>query len=210
MAHEGILHSRGSVACYVIAAPTRRNPMIIGLIVLVILFIVFLYGITQFNKLRRLNLLCTGSFADIDTLLTKRADLVPNLVTTVSGAADFEKSTLEAVTQARTAGMQAQSLEAKAEADGMLTQALGKLFAVSEAYPALTATENFRLLQTQLAELESQLQFARQFYNDTVVTLNTAVVTVPTMFFAGIAKVKERPVYAEADEARRAAPKVEF
>ena len=184
--------------------------MIIGLIVLVILFIVFLFGITQFNKLRRLNLLCTGSFADIDTLLTKRADLVPNLVSTVSGAAGFEKSTLEAVTQARTAGMQAQSLEAKAEADGMLTQALGKLFAVSEAYPALTATENFRMLQTQLAELESQLQFARQFYNDTVVTLNTAVVTVPTMFFAGIAKVKERLVYAEADEARRAAPKVEF
>ena len=92
----------------------------------------------------------------------------------------------------------------------MLTQALGKLFALSEAYPALTSTENFRMLQTELSELESQLQFARQFYNDTVVTLNTAVVTVPTMFFAGIAKVKERPVYAEADEARRAAPKVEF
>ena len=184
--------------------------MIISLIVLVILFIIFLYGITQFNKLRRLNLLCTGSFADIDTLLTKRADLVPNLVSTVSGAAGFEKSTLEAVTQARTAGMQAHILSGPAIRAAQLTQALGKLFALSEAYPALTATENFRMLQTQLAELESQLQFARQFYNDTVVTLNTAVVTVPTMFFAGIAKVKERPVYAEADEARRAAPKVEF
>jgi LemA protein len=183
---------------------------VIALVILAIVLIFLIFSVTQFNKLRRLNLLCTGSFADIDTLLTKRADLVPNLVSTVSGAADFEKSTLEAVTQARTAGMQAQSMEAKAEADGMLTQALGKLFAVAEAYPQLTAAENFRQLQTQLAELESQLQFARQFYNDTVVTLNTAVVTVPTMFFTGIAKVKERPVYAEADEARRAAPKVEF
>jgi LemA protein len=106
--------------------------------------------------------------------------------------------------------MQAQSMEAKAEADGMLTQALGKLFAVAEAYPQLTAAESFRQLQTQLAELESQLQFARQFYNDTVVTLNTAVVTVPTMFFTGIAKVKERPVYTEAEESRRAAPTVDF
>ena len=183
---------------------------VIALVILAIVLIFLIFGVTQFNKLRRLNLLCTGSFADIDTLLTKRADLVPNLVSTVSGAADFEKSTLEAVTQARTAGMQAQSMEAKAEADGMLTQALGKLFAVAEAYPALTAAQNFRQLQGQLAELESQLQFARQFYNDTVVTLNTAVVTIPTMFFAGIAKVQERPVYAEADEARRSAPKVEF
>ena len=183
---------------------------VIVIIILVVLLILLVFGVTQFNKLRRLDLLCTGSLGDIDTLLTKRADLVPNLVSTVSGAAGFEKSTLESVTQARTAGMQAQSMEAKAEADGMLTQALGKLFALSEAYPQLTATENFRSLQTQLAELESQLQFARQFYNDTVVTLNTAVVTVPTMFFTGIAKVKQRPVYAEADAARRAAPKVEF
>lgn len=83
---------------------------LVVIIVLVVLFFLLIFGITQFNKLRRLNLLCTGSLADIDTLLTKRADLVPNLVSTVSGAANFEKSTLEAVTQARTAGMQAQSM----------------------------------------------------------------------------------------------------
>ncbi len=178
--------------------------------ILVLIVILVLVGFSQFNKLRRLNLLCTGALGDIDTLLTKRADLIPNLVSTVQGAKDFESSTLEAVTQARTAGMQAQSLEAKAEADGMLTQALGKLFAVAEAYPALTATENFRLLQVQLSEIEGQLQFARQFYNDTVVTLNTAVVTVPSMWFTGIAKVTERSVYAETDETKRAVPKVEF
>jgi len=180
------------------------------IIVLIILFIVLIFGITQFNKLRGLNLLCTGSLGDIDTLLTKRSDLIPNLVSTVSGAAGFEKSTLEAVTQARTAGMQAQSMEAKAEADGMMTQALGKLFALSEAYPTLTATENFRMLQVQLTEIESQLQFARQFYNDTVITLNTAVVTFPSMMFAGIAKVSQRSVYAETDATKRVAPKVEF
>lgn len=182
----------------------------IVVLIIVIVIALVLVGFTQFNKLRRLNLLCTGALGDIDTLLTKRADLIPNLVATVQGAKEFESSTLQAVTQARTAGMQAQNLEAKAEADGALTQALGKLFAVAEAYPTLTATENFRTLQAQLAELEGQLQFARQFYNDTVVTLNTAVVTIPSMWFAGVAKVTERSVYAETDEARRAAPKVEF
>jgi len=181
------------------------------LIILIALAVIILITVVvQFNKLRRLDQLCIGSFADIDTLLTKRADLVPNLVETVKGARDFESSTLESVTAARTASMQASTVEAKAEADGGLTAALGRLFAVAEAYPQLTATENFRDLQGQLAEVESQLQFARQFYNDTVVTLNTALRTIPSMWFAGIAGVSVRPVYAETDAERRAAPRVDF
>jgi LemA protein len=179
-------------------------------VVLVLLIMLVLYGFSQFNKLRRLDLLCTGSLGDIDTLLTKRADLVPNLVATVKGAKDFEAGTLEAVTAARTAAMTASDVGAKAQADNALTSALGRLFAVAEAYPTLTATESFRMLQAQLADLESQLQFARQFYNDTVVTLNTAVRTVPSMWFAGVAGVSVRPVYQEADAARREAPKVGF
>lgn len=180
--------------------------IVLGALALIILITV---GV-QFNKLRRLDQLCIGSFADIDTLLTKRADLIPNLIETVKGARDFEASTLESVTAARTAGMQATTVEAKAEADGGLTAALGRLFAVAEAYPQLTATENFRDLQAQLAEVESQLQFARQFYNDTVVTFNTALRTIPSMWFAGIAGVSIRPVYAENDAERRAAPRVDF
>ncbi len=180
------------------------------IVVIVLVIVLVLFGFSQFNRLRRLDLLCTGALADIDTLLTKRADLVPNLVATVQGAKDFEAGTLEAVTAARTAAVQAGSLEAKSAADNALTSALGRLFAVAEAYPTLTATENFRSLQAQLAELEGQLQFARQFYNDTVVSLNTALRTVPSMWFAGVAKVEVRPVYQEADAAKRAVPKVGF
>lgn len=166
--------------------------------------------VTQFNKLRRLDVLCVGALGDIDTLLTKRADLVPNLVETVTGARDFESSTIEAVTVARTQTEAARSVDEKSAADASLTGALGRLFAVAEAYPQLTATANFRDLQTQLAEVESQLQFARQFYNDTVITFNTALRTIPSMWFAGLAGVSMRPVYEEADVARRAAPRVDF
>ncbi|MFM8894956.1 MAG: LemA family protein [Actinomycetales bacterium] len=181
------------------------------LIILIALAVIILITVVvQFNKLRRLDQLCIGSFADIDTLLTKRADLIPNLDETVKGARDFESSTLESGTAARTASMQASTVEAKAEADGGLSAALGRLFSVAEAYPQLTATENFRDLQGQLAEVESQLQFSRQFYNDTVVTLNTALRTIPSMWFAGIAGVSVRPVYAETDTERRAAPRVDF
>lgn len=180
------------------------------IILLALAAIILITVIVQFNKLRRLDQLCIGAFADIDTLLAKRADLVPNLVETVKGSRDFEASTLESVTNARTASMKAGSVEAKAEADGAMTAALGKLFAVAEAYPQLTATANFRDLQTQLAEVESQLQFSRQFYNDTVVTFNTALRTIPSMWFAGIAGVSIRPVYKEEEAERRAAPRVDF
>lgn len=181
---------------------------IVALVVLAVILVVTV--IVQFNKLRRLDELCIGAFADIDTLLTKRADLVPNLVETVKGARDFEASTVESVTTARTASLQASGISDRAQADGSLTAALGRLFAVAEAYPQLTATANFRDLQTQLAEVESQLQFARQFYNDTVVTLNTALRTIPSMWFAGIAGVTVRPVYQEQDAQRRDGPRVDF
>ena len=180
------------------------------LIVVVLLVILVIFGVVQFNKLRRLDVLCIGALGDIDTLLTKRADLVPNLVETVKGARDFEASTIEAVTQARTRTESARSLDDKASADASLTGALGRLFAVAEAYPQLTATSNFQTLQVQLAEIEGQLQFARQYYNDSVVHLNTALRTIPSMWFAGVAGVSQREVYREPDEDRRIAPGVQF
>ncbi|MCX6421899.1 MAG: LemA family protein [Actinobacteria bacterium] len=186
--------------------------LIAVIVIVVILIILALIVVGQFNKLRRLDLLSQGAFADIDTLLTKRADLVPNLVATVQGAKDFEAGTLTAVTQARSMSVQANngSMGDKAAADGMLTAALGKLFAVAEAYPQLTATVNFQQLQGQLSEIEGQLQFSRQYYNDSVVALNTAVRTIPSMWFTGLAKVTVREMYNEPDEGRRSAPQVQF
>ncbi len=186
------------------------SALIIFIIVLVIIVILVAIGFSQFNKLRRLDVQVDGAYAGIDTLLTKRADLVPNLVETVKGAADFEKGTMENVTAARASMAQAQTIEQKATADGALTQALGRLFAVAEAYPQLTATQGFQDLQGQLQQIEGELQFARQYYNDAVVQLNTATKTAPAMWFTGIAKVTERPMYAEADTAKREAPKVQF
>ncbi len=186
----------------------------VGVWILIILIILIVIGVliafTQFNKLRRLDVRCDGALGDIDTLLTKRADLVPNLVETVKGSRDFEASTLEAVTSARASAAGATSLDAKAAADASLTGALSRLFAVAEAYPQLTATANFRDLQAQLSEIESQLQFARQYYNDSAVQLNTAIKTVPAMWFVGMASVKEREMYSEPDAGRREAPKVDF
>ncbi len=184
---------------------------IIVLIVIVLLVIIIgLFVVSQFNKLRRLDVAAQGAWAGIDTLLAKRADLIPNLVETVKGAADFERGTMEDVTKARASMAGATTVAETAAADNMLTQALGRLFAVAEAYPQLTATGNFRDLQAQLASVEGELQFARQYYNDSVVTLNTALITVPAMWFAGMANVKQREMYAEPDAGRRAAPTVNF
>jgi LemA protein len=178
--------------------------------ILALLVFIVIYAFSQFNKLRRLDITAQGALAGIDTLLTKRADLVPNLVETVKGAAGFEKGTLESVTEARARMSGASTVAETAAADGALTQALGRLFAVAEAYPQLTATANFKDLQGQLTGLEGELQFARQYYNDTVVNLNTAVTTVPSMWFAGMAGVHQREMYSEPDAGRRDAPTVKF
>jgi len=186
------------------------NGLIVTVIVIAIAVGIALFVVSQFNRLRRLDVLAQGAWAGIDTLLAKRADLVPNLVETVKGAADFERGTMEEVTNARAKAAGATSVAETAAADGALTQALGRLFAVAESYPQLTATAGFRDLQGQLTQVEGELQFARQYYNDSVVNLNTALRTVPAMWFAGMASVHEREMYAEPDAGRRTAPTVEF
>jgi LemA protein len=137
----------------------------VAIIIIVLIVLLLIVGVLQFNRLRRLNVQVDGAFAGIDTLLTKRADLIPNLVETVKGAAGFEQSTLQAVTDARASIGQARTVEETAAADNMLTQALGRLFAVAEAYPQLTATQGYIELQRQLQQVECELKFARNFYN---------------------------------------------
>jgi LemA protein len=178
------------------------------IIIAVGLFVV--YAVVQYNRLVRLNVQVDEAFAQIEVQLKRRADLIPNLVETVKGYASHEREALEKVVQARAASTTASTLPAIAAADGALTNALRGLLAVAEAYPDLKASSNFLQLQEELATTENKVSFSRQFYNETVRTLNTAVKTIPTSFFVGFAKVGAREFYEVDDPAARNAPNVKF
>lgn len=180
------------------------------LIALVILIFLVVFAVLQYNKLIQLNVQVDEAFAQIEVQLKRRSDLIPNLVETVKGYASHEKDALEKVVQARAAATTASTLPAVAAADGALTNALRGLLAVAEAYPDLKASTNFLQLQEELATTENKVSFSRQFYNDSVRTLNTAVKTVPSSFFSGLAKVSEREFYEVDDPAARNAPTVKF
>ena len=177
----------------------------LGVIALVVLFVV-----AQYNRLIRLNISVDEAWAQIEVQLKRRADLIPNLVESVKGYAAHEQSTFDAVVTARAKATTASTVADTAAADGMLTQALRGLLAVAEAYPDLKASSNFISLQEELATTENKVAFSRQFYNDNVRELNTAVKTVPTNFFAGFAKVDEREFYEVEDPQDRKAPTVKF
>ena len=179
--------------------------IVLGLIALVVLFFV-----AQYNRLIRLNISVDEAWAQIEVQLKRRADLIPNLVETVKGYAAHEQSTFDAVVTARAKATTASTVADTAAADGMLTQALRGLLAVAEAYPDLKASANFISLQEELATTENKVAFSRQFYNDNVRELNTAVKTVPTNFFAGFAKVSEREFYEVEDPQSRQVPNVKF
>ena len=179
-------------------------------IALGVIALIALFFIAQYNKLVRLNVAVDEAFAQIEVQLKRRSDLIPNLVETVKGYATHEKSTFDAVISARAKATTATSVADVAAADGALTQALRGLLAVAEAYPDLKASDNFRALQEELATTENKVAFSRQFYNDNVRSLNTAVKTIPTSFFAGLAKVDAREFYEVDDPADRNAPKVQF
>ncbi len=187
--------------------------MTIALIVIA-LVVVGLIGfvITGFNKLRTTDIGAQEALGGIDVQLTRRADLIPNLVETVKGYAAHEKGTFEEVTRAR-AGLQAAAqgddVAAKAAADAQMQAALIKLNAVAEAYPDLKANTNFLELQKQLNETENQISFARQYYNDAVATLNKLTQTIPWMFLTGIANVHKREFY-DAPDGQETAPQVKF
>ncbi len=177
--------------------------------VVAILIILLLVLVGMFNKLVRLRNRAENAWAQVDVQLRKRYDLVPNLVETVKGYAAHERGTFEAVTQARTAAQQAQGVQQQAEAENMLTAALGRLFAVAEAYPQLRATENFQQLQAQLSDVEQNIAVSRQVYNDTVLSYDNALETVPTNVIAGIFHFNPRE-YFQTEEVTRAAPQVSF
>jgi LemA protein len=180
------------------------------IIALAVVGLLALFFIAQYNRLIRLNISVDESFAQIEVQLKRRSDLIPNLVETVKGYAAHEQSTFDAVVTARAKATTASGVADVAAADGMLTQALRGLLAVAEAYPDLKASSNFLSLQEELSTTENKVAFARQFYNDNVRNLNTAVKTIPTNFFAGFAKVTEREFYEVEDPQERNVPKVNF
>jgi LemA protein len=180
------------------------------IIALAVVGLLALFFIAQYNRLIRLNISVDESFAQIEVQLKRRSDLIPNLVETVKGYAAHEQSTFDAVVTARAKATTASTVADVAAADGMLTQALRGLLAVAEAYPDLKASSNFLSLQEELSTTENKVAFSRQFYNDSVRNLNTAVKTIPTNFFAGFAKVTEREFYEVEDPQERNVPKVTF
>ena len=180
------------------------------IIVLVVLVVIALFVVSLYNRLVRLNVSVDEAFAQIEVQLKRRSDLIPNLVETVKGYASHESATFEKVVAARAKATTATTVADVAAADGMLTQALRGLLAVAEAYPDLKASTNFLALQEELSTTENKVSFARQYYNDTVRALNSAVKTIPTSFFAGMAKVTEREFYVVDDPQARQAPIVKF
>jgi LemA protein len=179
--------------------------IVIAAIVLLVLFF-----IAQYNRLIRLNITVDEAFAQIEVQLKRRADLIPNLVETVKGYAAHEQGTFDAVVQARAKATSASTVADVAAADGALTNALKGLLAIAEAYPDLKASANFLSLQEELSTTENKVAFARQFYNDTVRALNTAVKTIPTSAFAGFAKVSAREFYEVENANDRNVPNVKF
>jgi LemA protein len=184
--------------------------MWILLIVLAVILILVIWLISAYNGLIRRRNQIENSWAQIDVQLKRRLDLIPNLVETVKGYAAHEKTTLEAVINARNVAMQAPpNPQAQAQADNQLTGALRSIFALGEAYPDLKANSNFLQLQEELTATEGRVAYARQFYNDSVLDYNNKLQQFPTVYYARALKF-ERREYFEADEAARTAPTVKF
>lgn len=177
----------------------------LGFIVILIAGAILLY-INYYNRIRVLENRIEEAWAQIDVQLQKRYDLVPNLVETVKGYAAHEKGIFESIANAR-AGMISGSRQARVEADNMLTQAMGRLFAVAEAYPDLKAQANFKLLQEQLEGIENKIAYARQFYNDTVLNFNNMITTIPGAWFAG---GRRKHDFLEIPDEARQVPQVKF
>ena len=183
--------------------------IVIGLIVVLVLWIITIY-----NGLVALRQRVNQAFSDIDVQTKQRHDLVPNLVETVKGYAGHERGTLEAVVQARNAAIAAQSggVAAQAAAENALTGALRQLFALSEAYPDLKASQNFQQLQAQLSDIENKIAAARRFFNNAVQEYNTGIQQFPAALFAGMFGFQPRTFFdlGEDRKAVETAPQVKF
>jgi LemA protein len=176
--------------------------IIIGLVIGAIVAFLVVGG---YNRLVALDQRADQSFADIDVQLKQRQDLIPNLVETVKGYAAHERGTLDAVTQARAAAAGAHNVNERVEAENMLSGALGRLFAVAEAYPDLKANTNFQQLQTELSDIENKLAAARRFFNNAVAEFNAARRQFPTVLFAGLFGFGSDKPFFDVGETDRAA-----
>lgn len=185
-------------------------------IVLVVIAAVFvlliLWLVGKYNVLVRLRARVQNAWAQIDVQLKRRWDLIPNLVETVKGYTKHEAETLQKVTEARRIAQSAagQGVARQAEAESILSGALGRLLAVVEAYPDLKANQNYLALQEELTSTENKIGFARQFYNDAVMRFNTKIQIFPTSIVAGMFQFKAVEFFQLKEEAAREAPKVKF
>ena len=179
------------------------------IILIAVVAIIVLFVINTYNNLVGLRNKVKDQWAQIDVQLKRRFDLIPNLVETVKGYAKHESDTLEAVVKARNTYLSASTPEAQMKADGELTQAITKLFALSEAYPELKANENFKQLQSELTSTEDKISYARQFYNDIVMKYNNKIEMFPSNIVAGMFNFKTQAFF-EVNEEERQNVKVQF
>jgi LemA protein len=178
--------------------------IVLGVLVL-LLVVVVIWAIATYNRLVRLRNQVQGSWAQIDVQLKRRHSLIPNIVETVKGYAAHERGTFEAVVQARNSAVavEGQGPSQQAAAEGMLTQALGRLFALAEAYPELKANQNFLALQNELRDTEDKIAYSRQFYNATVQTLNNAIQSIPTNIIAGMGGFRQETYFQAVGDERQ-------
>lgn len=178
---------------------------ILGAVALFVVIIIFMY-----NRLVSGRNAVKNAWAGIDTQLQRRYDLIPNLVETVKGYMTHERETLEKVTQARTAFMNADSVKEKAEAENMMAGALKTLFAVSENYPDLKASQNFMMLQEELAGTENKISYSRQRYNSSVMDYNNMVQQFPANIIAGMFNFHKEEFFEIENPEAKEAVKVQF
>ncbi len=183
-----------------------------GWIILGIVVVVVGYGIMAYNNLVRQRQLTQEGWSGIDVQLKRRTDLIPNLMEAVKGYMSHERETLEAVTSARAAAQAVQNgtPEQRAQAEGILSGALGRLFAVAESYPDLKASQNFLQFQGELSNTENEIQMSRRYYNGTARDLNTAVESFPSNVIANFFKFEKVQYFEMENPADRAVPQVKF
>ncbi len=181
-----------------------------GLVLLAVLALIVFWVIGAYNGLVALKNQVANAWKQIDVQLKRRHDLIPNLVNAVKGAMEHERGTLEAVISARNKAVSAQGVAATAKAEGELTAALGRLFALTENYPQLKATANIQQLQDELAGTENKVAFARQLYNDVATQFNTRQAQFPTNLIAGLAGATPAELWQIEEAGEREVPKVDF
>ena len=183
-----------------------------GLIIAIVavILIILIWAIVSYNSLIKLRTSCEEAFSSMDVFLKKRYDLIPNVVETVKGYAKHESETLERVVNARNSAVSASSAEEQLKSDNVMQSALKSLFALAEAYPDLKANRNFIALQSQLGEIETEIERSRRFYNAVVKRYNVKIDMFPSNIIASMFRFAKKPFYEISDSAQRENVKVSF